>query len=466
MKKINKDCIWLVYFVTISALGILFLTGHIFQHPPAKTISNEPSETDVNTDTTDEDMGLIITENTTEDIAIPVNPLVEEYNILIEQINELELSLSESKQQLGQLRAEKFSVLNKYKEQFNNIRDNYNSLIYYNVKNFNVRYDTGGGSVIRDQNQELNAIGEISKYTPWGLVTNMFTSMSIDNNNRDYEIVVEANNSFGNGMQPIIVDTRAEIENFTSRLEFFEKMTSSDIVWNQSLLAEDKLGEMWETQYLLEYALQGKDLEQALQPYIDEVYKKFYILATATKALEDFYSTLWTDCGNKTNVLNELENQYSELMDLIDPDKTGEIANKVSAEELGNYLIPLIESGRKAYHSYADLCRSASPLVRSYFEIMPYGRTYWYYREDNGSRIMFTDDPYLHIYFANGKPVYVNGHYIYNGLLLNGEGDEDVETVCDEAKWIGYNNRAGREEILKHIAELVQAYGDPYPSWW
>ncbi|MCH5258411.1 MAG: hypothetical protein J1F18_01600 [Lachnospiraceae bacterium] len=461
MKKINKEYFWLAYLVAISVVGILLLTDRM-----PKFNLNKDDRTDKGSERQE------VLETETEGIASEAvapkesvsaerneteeeRSLKEEYNELVKQIEEKEKQLEECRTQLEAEEKTKFAILHKYGEQMQGIRAKYQPLINYNVKNFEAQYDVGGSREIQDTNQGFYAIGELSKYTPWGIWVNMFTSMALDNSNANYDVMVSANNAFGTGMQAIIVDTRAEVEQFNAKLDFYETLTAESGNADFSRYTDEKLRMIWENQYLMEYALNGEDVN--IEPYANEVYKKLYIMGATTKILEDYYQTLLTDCDSKTSSINRLENQYLEIMEVVDTDKTGEIANMVSDSELEKYMTPLINAGMKASQGYAGLGAS-SQLVDSTFKYTIYGRTYWHYKESitmvNGDRV--------HIYYAGNKPVYVNGYYFYNGRILNGDDSVDAETLYNEAMWMASASHEKKEQCELHMMLLLNACGQYY----
>lgn len=376
-----------------------------------------------------------------------------EYQAILEQIEEKEAMLSACQQQIAAQEEVKFAILHKYREQMEGIQEEYRPLINYHVKNFEAKYDTGGSEEVQDVNQINYAIGELSKYTPWKFTANLFTSMAIDRSNADYEAMVNANAAFGTGMQTIIVDTKAVTDKFAAKLDFYEMLVADSENAGYGQYTEEKIREIWENQYLMEYALHGNDVD--MEPYALEVRKQLYIMGAATRTLEDFYKTLLTDCDSKTRSIDQLEEQYQEIMDIIDPDENGQIAALVQPEEMEKYISPLIVAGMRASNGYAAL-GSASPLVDARFTYTTYGRVYWFYKE--GLMMASGDD--VHIYYAGDKPVFVNGYIFYNGTLLNGDGTEDAKALYEEAIWMGRGNIAEKAEYTVHIDQLHAACGD------
>lgn len=441
MKKRNKDFLWLVYTVLISFVGILFLTGKM--PLPGKITVHESAEEVENM----EDAVAEKAEIEEKD------PLSEEYYQLEGQIEELEKTLEESQEKLAREEETKFAALHEYGKQITEIKEKYRPLMNYNVKNFEAQYDTGGSKEIQDTNQIIYGIGELSKFTPWGITINMFSSMALDNSKADYEVMVDANNAFGTGMQTIIVDTKAEMEKFTARMDFYEKLTEDSENESFARFTEERVSTIWENQYLMKDMLNGSKAE--LEPYAEEVYKKLYIMGVATLTLKDFYRTLLTDCDSKSNSINKLQNQYEEIMEVIDPDGTGQIEEMVTEEELMHYLKPLIDAGRSASNGYAGL-GSSSPLVNSTWEYTRMGTVYWHFKED----ITMVNSDMIHIYYAGGKPVYVNGYYFYNGRLLNGNGSEDAEVLYDEAVWMITGYHSDKRVIESHMQNILNACGN------
>lgn len=460
MKKMNKEYFWLVYLVFISALGILLLTGHMpftaALRQYADNAREKKSGIEQLLETEEQEDGTILV-NQKED-KTEVDPMEEEYQTLLEQIEEKEALVAECQEQLAVEEEKKFAIMQKYKEQVEGIRQEYSPLINYAVKNFEANYDVDGSNEIQDLNQFNYALGELSKYTPWGITVNLFTSMAIENSNSDYEAMVNANAAFGTGMQKIIVDTGAKIEKFNAKLDFYEMLTADNINPDYGSYTEEKIRKIWENQYLMEYALKGNDVD--IEPYALEVRKQLYILGAAINTLKDFYSTLLTDGNSKINSINSLENQYQEIMALADPDGNGEIAELVDSKELGKYITPLIYAGMDAYHGYAKL-GGASPLIDIRFTYTHQGRLYCYYKILNKAfGLMFVSESDVHVYYADNKPVYVNGYCFYNGRLLNGNGSEDAETLYEEGLWYRIGNRGEKRDYDFHRNNLLNACGD------
>ncbi len=449
MKKINKELFWLIYAVLVSFLGILFLTGHIKipAKAPAKASVKMPLPEPVEEIESLEDIAVENSQTEEE------NPLAEEYIELANQNEELEKILEECQAKLATEEETKLAIIHEYGKQVKDIKEKYQPLINYNVKNFEAQYDTGGSREIQDTNQVIYGIGELSKYTPWGITINMFSSMALDNSKADYEVMVDANNAFGTGMQAIIVDTKAEMEKFTARIDFYEKLTEDSENDSYARFTDEKLKKIWENQYLMKYTLDDQALE--LEPYADEVCRKLYIMGAATLTLEDYYKTLLMDCDSKTNSLNKLESQYEEIMKVIDCVGADRIEEMVTTEELMYYLAPLINAGIQAENGYTRL-GSSSPLVDSTFEYTRMGRAYWFFKEE----ITIFNSDTVHIYYAAGKPTYINGYYFYNGQLLNGDGSEDAETLYNEAVWLITGYRVDKRECEYHMQNLMDACGN------
>lgn len=459
MKKMNKEYFWLGYLVFISAMGILLLTGHMpFTTVLGQYADNTQEKTGIEQlpETEDEQEDDKISDNQKDD-KTEVDPLKEEYQTLLEEIEKKEALVAECQEQLAAEEEKKFTILQKYKAQMEGIRQEYSSLINYAVKNFEANYDTDGSDDIQDINQFNYALGELSKYTPWGITVNLFTSMAIENSNSDYEAMVNANEAFGTGMQKIIVDTGAKIDEFSAKLDFYEMLTTDNVNPDYGSYTDEKIREIWENQYLMEYALKGNDVD--IEPYALEVRKQLYILGAAINTLKDFYSTLLTDGNSKTNSINNLENQYQEIMALVDPDGNGKVAALVESKELDKYISPLIYAGMDAYNGYAKL-GGASPLIDIRFTYTHQGRIYCYYKIlDKAFGLMFVSGSDVYVYYADEKPVYVNGYCFYNGKLLNGNGSEDAETLYEEALWFRIGNRGDKKDYDLHREKLLNACG-------
>lgn len=304
MNKIVKDYFWLLYLTVISVLGILLLTGHMTIPSVRRTsaeVTNIDEGTSVLTDNrqetiveeTDEKMvdGMVEeTENTDvnmpDDVETEENLLETRYDQLEREITEKENLLAEYQEQIALEEATKYAILKEYGEQMQGVSYQYRSMINYTVNNFEAQADIGGTQNIEKVKQADYAIGELSKYTPWGITINLFSSMAMDSRDQEYNIMVKANNSLGTGMQNVIVDTKASVEEFESRLNFFETLTEDSDRTNFSGYTEERLRTIWENQYLIKYALNGQEID--LEPYAVEVRKKLYILGAATQVLKDY----------------------------------------------------------------------------------------------------------------------------------------------------------------------------------
>ncbi len=448
MKKSNKEFFWVVYAVLVSFLGFLFLTGHI--KVPAKA----PAKASVKialpepVEETESPEDIAVEDSQTEE----ENPLEEEYNELANRNEELEKTLGECQAKLATEEETKLAIIHEYGKQMKEIKEKYQPLINYNVKNFEAQYDTGGSKEIQDTNQIVYGIGELSKYTPWGITINMFSSMALDNSKAEYEVMVDANSAFGTGMQTTIVDTKAEMEKFIARMDFYEKLLEDSENDSYASFTDERLKKIWENQYLMKYLLDDQALE--LEPYADEVCKKLYIMGAATLTLKDYYETLLTDCDSKTNSLNKLESQYEEIMEVIDCVGVDRIEEMVTKEDLMYYLSPLIRAGAQAENEYTTLV--ASPLVDSTFKYTRMGRAYWYFKEE----ITIFHSDTVQIYYAAGKPTYINGYYFYNGQILNGDGSEEAAILYNEAIWLITGYHDDKRECERHMQNLMDACGN------
>ncbi len=370
----------------------------------------------------------------------------EQYEALEKRISQLEENIPAYQEELSALMNSKFTVMDKYEEQLNAVKDQYAALRAFNVKNFEAQYDVDGSRIIEDNKKINHAIGELSQYTPWRITLGLFSSMAMEDGNQDYAAMVSANDAFGTGMQTITVDTKAEIEKFNAQITFYEGLieTRETGEYLSGWGMHSGLQQACENQYLLEHVLNGEEIN--LDSYAKEVQKKLYIMGQEVGLIRDFYATLLTDGNHKSVSMNKLSSQYQEIMAAADPDGTGEIAGAVTAEELAGYVIPLIDAGRQAENTMSNV-GAASPLVdRKYYYSMQ-GKEHWF--EKSGRVMKF--EGVGGVYYANGKPVYVGGLYFCNGILLNGDENVDAEKVYEAAKYL-----TGSQSGMQQNMEIIE----------
>lgn len=368
---------------------------------------------------------------------------------LEERIAEIEGSLPALQDELAELKESKFALMDRYAEQLKSVKEDYQGLRNFTVKNFEPQYDVGGSKIIEDNKKINNAIGQLSRYTPWGITLGLFSSMAMEDGNRDYSAMVAANDAFGTGMQTIIVDAKAEIEKFNGQIIFYDGLIEENVGSRILSRSDDEwLREVCENQYLLQYVLDGEDIN--LDSYALEVRKKLYIMAQEVSLIRDFYATLLTSCDAKTDSLTKLDNQYQEIMAASDPEGTGEIAEMVTREQLGSYMIPLIDAGRKAEDKMSKV-GATSPLVKSNSAYSEYGKVYWY----NKSGTMKWEGGGFTVYYAGGLPVYIGGLYYYQGILLNKDENADGTVIYEASKnLLGLSGIHLSDESEKNIYEI------------
>lgn len=472
MNKINKEYFWLLYLAAISVLGILLLTGHL-DIPSVRRNSAEVTNIDEGTsviaydrqETTveeagEETVGGVEEETENADVNVLDNFETEEdslearYNQLEKEITEKENLLAEYQEQIALEEESKYAILKEYGEQMQGVSYRYRSMVNYTVNNFSAQADIGGTQNIERVKKADYAIGELSKYTPWGITINLFSSMAMDSRDQEYSIMVKANNALGTGMQNVIVDTKASVEEFEGRLNFFETLTEDSDRTNFSGYTEERLRTIWENQYLIKYALNGHEID--LEPYAVEVRKKLYILGAATQVLKDYYDTLLMGSSFKTQNQNQLQAQYDEIMKVIDPEGTGEISAMVTPGELGKYLIPLIDAGMSAADAYTAT-ETYSPNATRTFSYSSSGRIYYHYKS---SLTLISNDRNsrgsVAIYYAGERmPVYVDGYYFYHGTLLNGGDNADGTGLYNAAIEMtsARGSRTKLEQTLQNLAD-------------
>lgn len=371
------------------------------------------------------------------------------YDILTVRLEELESAISEM-ESLAERSPDVAAGLEEYRLQVEEINAQYERILEYSVQNFESKYDDSGIEKIQEINSKNHAIGEIAKYTPYGIVINLLTASTIADNDIYYESMQTANEAFSKAYQNAALEARNAVAALEARTDFYEELVAD------SAEPENE----YENMYLLQYMLgDGKiDIEQ----YGQEVKKDLYMLAMQIDAMGRVYGSLYID----QSAANAYAEQYRELMNILDPERTGEVALLVSDEEYAETLQPVLEAGVSAITA---LQNSPHPNVDNKMMML--------YRDDNtpGGKMRYCLCAYrlIHVYHSNnwvdiyyysdGEPLYIDGRYVYNGLILNGTEDMDAATACEEARWI-YQNVLGDQrdfqvQCAEHIGRLNKALG-------
>ncbi len=367
------------------------------------------------------------------------------FDILTENVEKLDNGIAELKGRVENV--PELNLLEEYRQQAEEVSVAYEGILAYSVQNFEAVYDEQGISNIQDINSKNHAIGEIAKYTPYGIVLNLLTSTTIANNDAYYSSMQTANEAFGNAYQAAVLKARDALSALEVRIDFYEE-----------LVAEyEDIGDEYTNMCLLKYMLgDGRiDVEQ----YGQEVKKDLYILALQADAMDKIYGILYSDAS----AANSYAAQYKELMGILDPAGTGEIAALVSNEERIETLLPILEAGVSAI---GTMEHNPTPNMEN--------KSIMVYRDDNtpGGRIdccflsnqlahVQHKDRWIDIYYSKGAPLFINGYFVYDGILLNGAENADCAAACEEAEWIRENiwanTRLFQEECSVHVDAMRQA---------
>ncbi|MCI9143119.1 MAG: hypothetical protein HFH87_10945 [Lachnospiraceae bacterium] len=371
------------------------------------------------------------------------------FDILTAELEALEGELSQM-EDLAESSPDLTAGLEEYRRQIEEINTEYKGILEYSVQNFEAKYDESGIEKIQEINSKNHAIGEIAKYTPYGIVINLLTASTIADSDIYYEGMQSANETFSKAYQNAALEARNSVAALEARTAFYEELVA------ESEEPEDEYRNM----YLLQYMLgDGKvDVEQ----YGQEVKKNLYLLATQIDAMGRVYGSLYMD----PSAANAYGEQYRALMDILDPYGSGEVALLVSDEEYAATLQPVLEAGASAILA---LQGSPHPSVENKLMML--------YRDDNtpggkmryclcGVRLIhvYHTDNWVDIYYySDGEPLCINGRYVYNGLILNGTEEMDAATACEEARWIYQNVRGDQRsfqvQCAEHIGRLKKALG-------
>jgi hypothetical protein len=212
--------------------------------------------------------------------------------------------------------------------------------------------------------------------------------------------------------------------------------------------------------FLLEYLENGQPINFDETILCTE--KQMYILACALDYTVTLYAALTGGSGT-----TELQNQYREIVGIIDPDRTGEIADCVSAEELAPYLLPIAQAGT------AGIKKMDNVVIDGPTMEFRFVRLYDRQTGCGGVKMSYCskDDEMLHVYsdrgtefvYSMGTPIYANGYYLYKNMVLNNETSEsgvyaDGQVLVDEALWMAQMvyDKELQNEVFLHFQTLSE----------
>ncbi len=311
-----------------------------------------------------------------------------------------------------------------YRQQTQQATAAYEKLLEYSVMDFKAQYDEAGVNKIQENNKINNAIREITgKYVPrtYAWTINMFASMNLDDNNWYYNGIAAINQKFETAYQQAAVDTRDAVDTLKARLKVYEGLSEST----------DDLEQEFKNQYLFGYILNGGEID--LSAEWAAVERQMYILSAQIRLITDIYQTLLMSSNAKTQYIEEMNAQYHEIMEIIDPEGTGEAASRVTDEELLYYLKDMIDAAKSSLAMMEGY--QAEPLgnVKSSYIYTDKGKTYLHRVNGQVSHVRVGG---LEIYYAGNQPIYVDGYYCYRGRVLNPGETTDDAALTAEANWM------------------------------
>lgn len=276
----------------------------------------------------------------------------------------------------------------------------------------------------------------------------MFTAMNISDNDWYYNGIAKINKNFETAYQQTAVDSRDAVNAMKAKLKVYEDLAAPTY----------QIEDDYVNQYLLGFILNGREID--LSAEWETVERQLYILSAQVQLVTDIYRTLLLSSNAKTEYINGMTAQYNEIMEIIDPEGTGEAALKVTDEELMLYLKDMIDAAMSSLvmmESYR-----AKPLgnVNSNFKYFSQGKVYVYRINGQVSHVTIGgahSSGLLDIYYAAGQPIYIEGYYCYHGRVLNPEETTDTATLVEEAIWMkgALNDRTAFEKV--HYSALKNA---------
>ncbi len=368
------------------------------------------------------------------------------YKLLADMLEELEGAIAQVESQTKDVQ-DLIGALEEYRMQMDEIDAAYKEILEYGVQNFQAMYDEQGIAKVQEINSKNNIVGEIAKYTPYGIVINLLASSSIANSDSYYNSMQEANESFGKAYQETALKAKDAVSALEVRTDFYKELVAEqEDIWDEYV-----------NTCLLGYMLGDGKIE--VEQYGQNVKKTLYLLALQTDAMGKIYGALYTD----PTASNTYAAQYQELMGIVDPQGTGETAALVSDQELSDTLLPILQAGTSAIQSMEQ---SQNPNIDNKYIMI--------YRDDNtpGGKVrccflMYDlvhahhDSRWIDIYYSKGEPLYINGYYMYDGIILNGTEGMDASTAYEEALWIKdniwSNTRTFQEECATHVGNIQRA---------
>ncbi len=344
---------------------------------------------------------------------------------------------------------ELLAPLEEYRSQVEDCKTACAPILNYRVENFEMKFNGDGSDWVQENNKLARAAAEITRYTPWGFAANLFATMAIDNSDSYYDTMVDINETYSEAYGQTSVDAANALEELDARIEFYRGLVQET----------DDPKQQFRNYYLLSY-IQG-DEPIDMDAYRMEAAKKLYLLAAKTDVTEKLYHTV------KIYDTDAFAVQYEEIMNIVRGVGEEEVKAQISAEELADCLVPMLDAGIYAIDRIAGISQWMEGCDTGFFQVwsnyVP-GDTNWKveYCIVDGSVIRHNAGVWMY-YFSSGEPFYVGEYYIYDGKILNGADDMDGAAVCEEAVWMRglvVNNEALFPEIYEHYGRLIDALND------
>ena len=372
------------------------------------------------------------------------------YEILSARLEELKGKIEEAQNRVDNV-PEMFASLERYRNQMGEVNGRCDRILDYSVKNFEAAYDDLGIEKMRQLNTINNAVGEIAKWTPYGVVINLFSSMNIAGSDAYYSSMTSANEAFAKAYQRVVLETREALASLEVVLDFYNELTEE---------TEDA-GTEYDHLNLLRYLLDDGDID--ISQSEREVKELLYLLAAETDAMSKIYGAIYTD----NSAANTYKAQYEEIMAVIDPQGTGEAAALVTTEKLAEYLLPVVQAGVGAIRNVegiVDAPNQDNKFVDVYRSNGVPGGKIWCQFINLDLVHVTHQDSWIDIYYSGGEPLCIDGYYFYNRIALNGGENVDADTACQEAVWIWENiwhNQQGFRDTCKvRVGNMKAALGE------
>jgi hypothetical protein len=172
------------------------------------------------------------------------------------------------------------------------------------------------------------------------------------------------------------------------------------------------------------------------------------------KVTGDLYDAILSD----SSAGDKFEQQYDEIMEIIDPEGTGMVAQSVSTERLAEYLIPMLAAGKKSISAFQEVGQMEGKSEYSF---------YMYPRQLGGHfgtkvhccylknrSVNNTIPGVADWYYTTNDLFYFNGYYLFENRVLN-QPLADGALIQEEAEYIrDLNNRYVQDDFYGHYQTI------------